>query len=961
MIDHQQLVEEIKSSVSSVYALDADSLSDVAAMYLEACDDINRRLRECYQLLAKGHRSEAIQRCDEEKLLDEVALLDFPEQEAWISLLTERGMVLPPPLRLDLATELNEAYADHASLGSLLKKHRLLALTRSPLATRLQVLRWIAKSDAKNPVWGEDLELFERARLNEISQQLDAAVKRADLNALKAMEAELQSSDWSSAPAPALVDKAKKLRVEVTAKWARAELGKLVAKLDEAYAAFDVDTGRNIRARWLELVPLAQLNSSDELATQSAPALEWLADQDTRESDKKAWLESCSTLERAIEDKASDHDLHRLHHAVLRWELGIPDLLEARYNQRIKSMEVASGRKFRLIVGATAGVMILVAVLVGWVIMDRTHRKRVSVAVETIRTTVPPDAHERGRSYLDGLQRDDPRVFASAEVKQAIVEFYQAVAKEKERRELFAKSLEAAKSAGVDEPDRNAIREAEGTARTPQEKAAIEEFNAAVAERQRTILSDIDNKFVAELDKIRKRLSVIAEQSDTNSGEQMKQIQSIKVDINSLVSRSPRVTSGVSDQAKPVLERADELVSRMRGLESQATACGRITAAVGRADAFKAALESFAKEFPKEPASAEFTKVVRESAAWDAIIGWSSFLGSSDFESLRTIEPSKAKSLLAQGQELAGKSGDNPLAAEFHRREDLLKAVAARDGDGKQPLHEQIIKLLRDPLTSQVWLVVTEDGDRYYTMARPVEDVDRITIDYVEGYDLTPKSRKMFLKDVKSSERAPQCKIAETAIDQLRTITGANWEKTMFDLYRSLLSDQQTDPILRSILAKRVLETACQGSHCFSVAFKSQLEQLTSPAFDDSIAWMKPADEAVARERAKASQMLEGLLREATAAGTKAGDLLKQLSQPPASTYRWVGWLHRDAKGNWECLGSAGDAAGSLEVVVPGVASGPCEIKEIGRLERGSVTWKSPTDERYLQGRPLLLKVVRKP
>ena len=75
--------------------------------YWEACCETNRRLRECGDLLRKGHRSEAIQLAKiEPDLLDMVQLLEFPEREAWLKHLSPEP---PPELELVIAAELNQA------------------------------------------------------------------------------------------------------------------------------------------------------------------------------------------------------------------------------------------------------------------------------------------------------------------------------------------------------------------------------------------------------------------------------------------------------------------------------------------------------------------------------------------------------------------------------------------------------------------------------------------------------------------------------------------------------------------------------------------------------------------------------------------------------------------------------------------------------------------------------------
>ena len=142
MIDYQRIVDEVRSSLFSNNAEGADFLRTAAADYSVAGDEINERLRRCGSLLKQGLRSEAIQLAEiEPNLLDLVATLDFPERQHWVDVLTLNGIVAPRPLMLDVAADLNEAYAIEQPLAELLRQHRLLALSRGPLKLRVNTLR----------------------------------------------------------------------------------------------------------------------------------------------------------------------------------------------------------------------------------------------------------------------------------------------------------------------------------------------------------------------------------------------------------------------------------------------------------------------------------------------------------------------------------------------------------------------------------------------------------------------------------------------------------------------------------------------------------------------------------------------------------------------------------------------------------------------------------------------------
>ena len=142
--NYQYYIDDIQGAVYSPETADPEFLRDSSAQYAEACAEVNDRLRQVAQLLHRGLRSEALQMAEEEpNLLDTVSMLDFPELSTWCEMLGNWDMVAPPPLLIELAADINQAYADQQPLESILKNHRLFALARAPLAARIKILRKI--------------------------------------------------------------------------------------------------------------------------------------------------------------------------------------------------------------------------------------------------------------------------------------------------------------------------------------------------------------------------------------------------------------------------------------------------------------------------------------------------------------------------------------------------------------------------------------------------------------------------------------------------------------------------------------------------------------------------------------------------------------------------------------------------------------------------------------------------
>ncbi len=181
MSDFTRVVEFLRDIRQGPLQSVNDEMVQLAADYAQLCVQANERLRQCSTFLQQGLRTEAIHLAEESpNLLDFVAALDLPDQGAWAEFCQNNGMAIPPPLQLERAAQLNEAYAQDQPLEHLMAHHRLLALGRAPIRERLETLRKIAEVDtAGSGAWEKDIRIFEKARLKELPAAFHRAVKCA--------------------------------------------------------------------------------------------------------------------------------------------------------------------------------------------------------------------------------------------------------------------------------------------------------------------------------------------------------------------------------------------------------------------------------------------------------------------------------------------------------------------------------------------------------------------------------------------------------------------------------------------------------------------------------------------------------------------------------------------------------------------------------------------------------------
>src|SRR5439155_7803316 len=163
MADYQRVIEflrDVRQGSGGGMGLQTatEEIGHMAAEYAALCVQANERLRQCSSFLQQGLRTEAIHLAEESpNLLDLISQLDLPDPQSWAEFCQNNGYPVPPALQMERAAQLNEAYAQDQPLEHLLARHRLPALSRSPVRERLSVMRKIAQTDTTSAHWEKDI------------------------------------------------------------------------------------------------------------------------------------------------------------------------------------------------------------------------------------------------------------------------------------------------------------------------------------------------------------------------------------------------------------------------------------------------------------------------------------------------------------------------------------------------------------------------------------------------------------------------------------------------------------------------------------------------------------------------------------------------------------------------------------------------------------------------------------
>jgi hypothetical protein len=957
MLDYPRIVEEIQSALASAQ-IDWDLLRDSAAEYAAACDEVNVRLAECQRLLKSGLRSEALQLSEREpNLLDAVGLLDFPELSQWQQLLGANGMVLPPVLRLDYAADLNTAYAEEAPLQSLLKAHRLLALTRAPLPRRIQVLRAIRQADSANPMWTEDLEKFERHRQQQMVREAEQAHAALDAPVLSGLVQELESSGWLHAPTPQMLQQVRWMQQRVVAHHARQELQAVVEQFREAYEAYDVDQARLVRQQWRTLYPIALLSSNDPLVQEAQVALDWLDQQDASEARQAEHDKALRALEHALNRDTPRPELERLMLALERYDEEIPERFLVRYGERMRSFETAGRRRFTVLISSVVGVLALCAAVTAWLIVRHQHESHVHAAARALAEFVEKNKVAEGLRFLEGLE---PDIAARPEIKQSAARLAEMAQHDETRARRFAVLMDLVEGAGESGKASTELLEAKSLAVTLEERSRLADWTRKVAAHEQQLRLAREREFVRGIEELVPKLQEL--EADLGAKDFDVRYLAARSHAQELAAHRAILSQELGAQLNPVLGRL-EAIGRLRdGQRNQENHLNRLIASVGKPDAYRAELLAFANAFPDAALSDDFKRVANEAELWTQALAWRDAYRQSAFQELNKLTPAAARRLMETMQPLVEKYGASPCAESWKLCKEQVDAIAAREDASGKPTTADLRRLFQDPLLRSVLCVKTSDGKRYYAKAVPTKkgtsDALKYSLKYLKGFDFSEGTVDLPADRIVAQGPAAQQALGKELVGWLDVADEGKWESGFYSMIKLLLDDtSEVDPVLRAVLLKRTLEAAQKGSYGLRVACAELRSKLDDKRELLSTNWLDPENSAADSARTT----LQTLLSDAgspDAIGQRARDANRELTAAPTEQPEWLGTLVRRGK-SWEARGSFGQRTGAL-LVLEG-DGGAVRWRRVADLSSGEVDWTAEDDKLLASGRALFYQSGSEP
>ncbi len=960
MADFQRVVEFLRDLRQGQLQEVTEEIRQAATDYAALCVSANERLRKCSTFLAQGLRSEAIHLADETpNLLDLVAALDLPDPQVWQDFCQNNGLPVPPPLQLDRASQLNDAYALDQPLEHLLGQHRLLALARGPVRQRLALLRQIAGVDAANPSWERDIRVFEKARLKELPTAFYNAVKNRDGSGINSLMKEVNETQWLE-PVPAdlstavsdAFNRTQRAKVE-------AELRKLVEPLREAYTARSFHECQAMVAQWKKIMDQGGVTMiSTELTDEIRPVIAFVQEQEKKEELQRKFRDSCKAFGNMLDMNANDAQLEAAYAKLKAFNEPIPEELTARYNDKRAHRQRDIERKHRgklIAMGVTMAGLVAVCIVVAVLWTRSSDAKKWADKIEQQISTRSENNLRSAQQLVEELKKDHPS-FMSEPLVAAAVRHVNQMQGDFDHDTGTLQSL----LNGLDSSTKAA------TPVAAKSDASVDDLLAAASPVQNALTQanaagdlswvDPEKKLPAAVDQAHGVLSSLQDRASAGVQAEVTQIAAavdaiptIPADLGqadtALVTagnraRALRDMNGINEEAKNAATGlVDKVDGRRKALDATREMAGELASIrtnSSTADNLQKSLAAFVQKYPNDTRTADFNAVInrlnaaKDAEAWhDMATAWAG-----------QFAPTTTEASQKRGEEVAGYLAAHPaspMTAIANSYSDYLKRsgeAMAESGSWQAALGNYFA----DPRLSSICYMETSDGQKFYTegdISREEAHMNGQTTVRFVAVDPANQTQRMKVTVDPPTKLVtdnpvplPHTKVIQGLVEQLKGIDASNWDTWGIDAVDALLKKGDMNLVIKATVIEKLLQTeitiaAWNGS---GIADNYTLT-LTE------LARQKPEDLPWA-DLSKNSEATLKNLQKTLAGIPSAASVKEKLAAAKGNLFREVafeivgtGVLLKDDAGRWSVASTGKDSDGQLWTAVPapGASAAPVD------------------------------------
>lgn len=854
-IHYRHLVSNIRGFCKKWDQNPIPQLTDWATSYATLCDNINTRLIRCSDLLRRGLKSEAIFEAEQiPALLDMVSVADFPEFPLWESICATHQLPHATRVSIALATELNEAYVAYREIAKLLQFHRIAAMAPAPIRDRAKILRELIKIDATTSFWKQDLIELEKARILELRSELTDSIKRADFSQIELIEQEIRTTPWTVTFPDDLNRAVQKTVDDYRKQKAIVSLKQLLPSLNDTYSAMMFDETSNLIDQWSAIVSANNLTVPYDLEEAIAPIRSWVQEERTKRNAQIQFEAECEHLQNALQDPSIESEkLRDLMYSLRNTGLPIPEELERNYHNVIHQRELAIFRRKRrnmVIASLTAVAVIALIAFVGKQVYDRQEVNRLARQIAEL------TAAEKLAEAEAVLEMAKHSGYGDAsEIITAASRLTYAKEKEIQRVQQFAEEIKRISLEIQNENTKIDFSKANKLAKTSEEKLNLlnlkEAHSDILLSKQKAEIEKSQQKIAALNELITSAEGFFANDELDAADQSSKQAQTILFDLNEL-----SLPQEIQVNTNLLRNRLDTVRTNIQRRRQYAQAIQDLVNATQTANLFAEQLRKSGQMIDDQARAAVWAETAKLYPHWQAVEQFSDIC--TRIEMSITARRSNPNTFNQAYHDLSGWIARNPRGVLHLQASTVLEYVKKIDSiaNPSSNFRGSFVRILQSNPMSRWLQLSTNQGTYYVADSKDIVPiiingkVSSVRVNYIEAETLDwnqPLKKQIVLNideifNQKGSlgQKSDQSRLANSLIRELEQTSLDNWNTLYPRMAKQILSADSVDPIVRTILLQRLIESHI-ASEVLPVSsdLKTLLEKISQHNLTN-VAWMNP-------------------------------------------------------------------------------------------------------------------------
>ncbi|OYP34392.1 hypothetical protein [Rhodopirellula sp. MGV] len=950
-------VDKIRRALEKRDGIAEGEMRPLAEAYKVEVQAVNQRLDEAVMLLRKGLRSEAIQRIEmTPNTLDLAAELEFPEWDEWNEILQFLGIPLPPKLNVDYVAQVNEAIIESLPLEALLRRHRRLAIAKAPLSIRLRTLRQIAHVDSGNPVWGDDVETWEKIRLGQIETELQQSLEREDSRQLFLINEELTSNQWRVKPSPRLIEQSQFAAEAHVRENMDRELGQFVPALERAFADRDESSARSLRSQWQASRAHYKIEVSPKLQSRVSPTLRWLEDLDRQAVMESERQIAISRLEECLDGTHSADEIQAAQEQATKFGEPLPQEVAERIDELAAEPAKQAKRKW-MAIGIAAGAVFITGSIAAFMVYSASRRaQQREDYLRQMETFVSEERNDEALAFFGTIQSSAPDVAALPRMVAMQSQAVKAVEKDQQRSDRFEELLRQANSDNPELIDGALIPQLEELATSEGERARIDDLRQRKDAYNQKVMTKQSDDMIAQVGEYWTTFGEL--QSRGNSATNLtalEQLRTLVVRLSALYPRRSDVATNKQEQLRSAISSTIDQMKRKMQSDAQRSEAIDMLVNAGSLEVYGKRLRELSRRSIANTGFIDFARVIDEQDYWLDVDRTNDWLKRFAERLNNGVTSGEATELMESAQLLGEDVSPNPVFDAMPNFTESMQEIRRRN----QILDDTFNSISNHPLSQLVTLTV--DGQQYLLTKTFVEDnTARMKNAGNQGVMVVVSPtgavrNRGFDGPLTDLKNEPMETFAWLRREQAsRKIDFASlWEQTYIRLVSELMTKRpELDARIKEWLIFQLLSGATRGSDRLAKAIPQSMATLQrrTSTFER---WYEP--------HAFSSELPEDvdtiIKSELRTVYPRFADPLSDMTKIATSKLEWIGFLTRNDNNQIEyhLRSRLPENDGALYVAIPS-REGDAEtsLVKIGTLTQGHIQLTSnPVD--LIAGRPLFL------